>query len=374
MPTVAEVVRRHGAAYLETHGDRVLPGHRAALEAIASCRTAAAGGHVYRCPRCDTFVYRYHSCRNRACPACHRAQTQRWLAARSDELLDAPYFHLVFTVPEGLRRFIRSHQRAMIDVLFRAAWSSLDQLARSPRYLGGQIGAMAVLHTWTRSLEYHPHLHVLVPGVALAADGRAVRARARFLVPVRALSRLFAGRVFALARDALPGVRLPFIAAPRWVVWCAPAVQGADRVLSYLARYVFRSAITNARLSSADGDAVRFRVHSHDTRAARVVTLEPHEFLRRFLQHVLPRGLHKVRFYGLWHPAHRAARAHLAASLAGSVRRAPPHPRDTDSPPHPFHCPSCGCEDLVLLGRVPRSPRRPQLTDRSPPHASRCSR
>ena len=374
MPTVAEVVRRHGAAYLDEHGDRVLPGHRAALRAIAACRTAAAGGHVYRCPQCETYVYRYHSCRNRACPACHRAQTQQWLAARRDELIDAPYFHLVFTVPEGLRRFIRSHQRAMIDVLFRAAWQALDQLARHPRYLGGEIGAMAALHTWTRALEYHPHLHVLVPGVGLAGDGRAVRARPRFLVPVRALSRLFAGRFFALARAALPTVQMPFIADTRWVVWCAPAVQGADLVLSYLARYVFRSAITNARLSSVDDGAVRFRVHSHDTRAARLVTLTPHEFLRRFLQHVLPRGLHKVRFFGLWHPARRAARAQLAASLPAASRHAAPQPREAPSAPHAFRCPTCKTTDLILLGRLPRRlPTAPSL-DRSPPCALRCPR
>jgi predicted RNA-binding Zn-ribbon protein involved in translation (DUF1610 family) len=374
VPSVAEVVRRYGAAYLDDHGGRVLPSHRAALCAIASCRTAAAGGHVYRCPQCDTYVYRYHSCRNRACPACHRAQTQAWLAARRAELIDVPYFHLVFTVPEALRRFVRSHQRAMLDVLFRAAWLSLDQLARHPRYLGGQIGAMAVLHTWTRALEYHPHLHVLVPGVALADDGRAVCAHPRFLVPVRVLSRLFAGRVFALARAALPGERLPFIAAPRWVVWCAPAVQGTDRVLSYCARYVFRQAITDARLSSIDGDVVRFRVTSHDARAARLVTLTAHEFLRRFLQHVLPRGLHKVRFYGLWHPAQRAMRTRLVAALAVSSHYAPRHTREAEAPPLPFRCPSCGTTELILLGRLPRKRDGASALDRSPPHTSRCPR
>lgn len=368
MPTVAEIVRRYGARYLEAFGNRLPPGHRAALRAIASCRTAAAGGHVYRCPHCQSLVYRYHSCRNRVCPACHHVQTQRWLQARRRELLDAPYFHLVFTVPDALHRFIRSHQRPMLDVLFHAAWQALDLLARDPRWLGGEIAALMVLHTWSRTLEYHPHLHVLVPGVALAPDGRVIRARPRFLLPVRALSRLFAGRVFALARAALPAERLPFVTAPHWVVWCAPAVHGTDRVLSYLARYVFRCAITNARLQCIDERAVRFRVHSHDARTPRSVTLPAQEFLRRFLQHVLPRGLHKVRFYGLWHPARRTARARLAAALPASSHRAPPAPSHPDSSPHPFRCPTCGSTDLIPLGRLPRTFFHLPALDRSPPH------
>lgn len=367
MPTVAEVVRRYGAAYLDDHGGRLLPGHRAALLAIAACRTAASGGHVYRCPRCERDVYRYHSCRHRSCPSCHRAQTERWLVERRRELLEVPYFHLVFTVPEGLRRFIRSHQRAMLGVLFHAAWQALHELAESPRYLGGEIGAMAVLHTWTRALEYHPHLHVLVPGVARGDDDRVIRGRPRFLVPVRALSRLFAGRFLALARAAVPNTPPPFVTAKQWVVWCAPAVHGVDRVLAYLARYVFSSAITNARIVSVEDNAVRFRVRSHNDHAHRLVTLTSHEFLRRFLQHVLPRGLHKVRFYGLWHASHHAARARLAAALALGSRLAPRQSHDVTTPAHPFCSPSCGATQLILLGRLPRLPAASALLDRSPP-------
>ena len=200
MPEVADILRRHGAQYLKRHGSRVLPSHRRAIRAILACRTAAMGGELYGCPDCDDFVYRYHSCRHRACPKCHSQQTRNWLEARRKELIDVPYFHIVFTVPSQLRRLIRSNQRILYAVLMRAAFHALQELAWDPKFLGGRIGALCVLHTWTRTLGHHPHVHILVPAVGLDRDGRACAARQSFLVPTRALSKIFAAKFIAMAR------------------------------------------------------------------------------------------------------------------------------------------------------------------------------
>jgi hypothetical protein len=373
VPGVADVVRRHGAAYLTRYGDRILQSHRKALSDIASCRTAAMGGHLWECPRCHRVEFRYHSCRNRACPKCHGRQTARWLEERRGELLAVPYFHVVFTVPDGLRRVIRSHQEALLGALMRAAAEALRELAAATRYLGGDIGMLAVLHTWTRTLEYHPHVHILVPGVAVGRDGEVRLARRSYLVPVRALSRLFMGKFFTLARKALPRhVELPYVRARRWVVYAKPTVSGADSTLQYLARYVFRQAITDRRIISDEGGIVAFRYRHDGTSRWRTMALPAEEFLRRFLQHVLPRGINKVRYYGLWHPARRQQLRSLQLLLGtgpspDATSRSPTH---GDEPYQPT-CPHCGCDRMVRIGSLPHVPHVFAATTRAPPcHSS----
>ena len=310
MTGLADVVRQHGQHYIAQHRARMLPSHVRALRAIASCRTAALGGHLAHCSRCDTEHLLYHSCRHRACPQCGHDATQRWLARQRELMLPVPYFHVVFTLPAELRRVVRAHQKALLPVLFRAAFDSLAALCADPKFVGGQIGALAVLHTWTRTLEWHPHLHVLVPGGALAADGRTwlpIKARnKRFLVPVKALAKHFRGRFLHLARRGLPSGQLPHVPWSKpWVVFAKPAVQGADAVLAYLGRYVHRTAIADKAIVASDDGHVAFTYRDSRDQARKRMTLPAHEFLRRFLQHVPAKGLHRVRAYGLLHPAHR---------------------------------------------------------------------
>jgi len=234
MPTLAEVVRRHGPPYALRHGPRLLPSHARALRDIAGCRTAALGGHLARCESCGEEHLVYHSCRSRACPRCGRDRARAWIEQQSELLLPVTYFHLVFTLPAELRRVVRQHQRALIPVLFRAAYESLAALCRDPRHLGGGIGALGVLHTWSRTLEWHPHVHFLVPGGALTSQGQWREARRkkgkpgeRYLVPVRALSSGFRGRFLRMARRALAEGTLPRLPNKPWVVYAKPALQRA---------------------------------------------------------------------------------------------------------------------------------------------------
>lgn len=273
---------------------------------LAACRTEALGGQMYRCDRCGHAHPTYHSCRNRSCPKCHRTDTRRWLRHREQELLPVGHFHLIFTLPPALHRIVRSHQRILHAVLMNAAAHALMTLARDPKFLGARIGILAVLHTWGGALNHHPHVHFLVPAGGLSPDGsRWIPSRKHYLVPVQALSILFRARFMALARKALPQLRFPqSLWQTPWVVHCKPAIQGPHRVIQYLARYVHRIAITNRRILSTDERTVTFRYKDSRHQRWKTMTLDAQEFLRRFLQHVLPRGAHKVRYYGLLSPYH----------------------------------------------------------------------
>jgi hypothetical protein len=359
--SVAAAVRQFGPAYLARFGATMPAGHRRALADLAACRTIAMGGHVTQCLACQREHYVYHSCRNRSCPACHGAQTHAWLTARATELLPVPYFHVVFTLPAELRAIVRTHPRVLLPVLMQTAAASLQALAADPHYLGGTLGVLAVLHTWTRTLVYHPHVHCLVPGGALGPDGTSWHpARGQYLVPVRALSVGFRARFLRRLRHVLPDVAVPpTVWRTPWVVYAKPTVQGAERVLRYLARYVHRAAITDARILTVTATTVTFRYQHAATRTWRTMTLPGEEFLRRFLQHVLPRGLHKVRYYGWWRPHAAPIRAHLQAQLAparpASTAASDPTSRVADSA-HTVGapvCPHCGLGPLVRRGPLP---------------------
>ena len=308
---LADVLRRHGPAYIERYGSSMLPSHLRALHDIVRCRTAEMGGHVAECTQCGREHLFLHSCGNRACPRCGHDATVAWIDRQRQLLLPVRYYHVVFTLPEELRRLVRSHQQPLLTVLFQAAFESLSALCLDPHFLGAQIGALAVLHTWTRTLEWHPHIHMLVPGGGLAPDGRTFvqvpRRRKRYLVPVAALSERFRGRFYHLARRALPGVAIPDIPKDkRWVTFCKPAVQGADTVLDYLGRYVHRTALSGKAIVACDDDTVTFAYRESRQSTRRTMTLPAREFLRRFLQHVPPKGLHRVRTFGLLHPSRRS--------------------------------------------------------------------
>ena len=306
MTTLADLVHQYGTAYLGKYGDRMLPSHRRVLRDIAQCRTAALGGHVYYCPDCQKTHYQYHSCQNRHCPQCQHDRGQQWLVRQQELLLPVPYFMVTFTLPAELRDLLRRNQQTGYNILFRASAAALQDLAWDPRYVGGQIGMVGVLHTWGANLSYHPHVHYLVPAGGLAANKESwIKTRHDFLVPVKALSILFRAKF----RDALKETDL-FDQIPAqvwrkdWVVHCKAVGNGLS-ALKYLAPYIFRVAISNNRILKVADGKVTFRYRESDTRKWRTSTLTAEEFLRRFLQHVLPKGFVKVRYYGLFSPSLR---------------------------------------------------------------------
>jgi len=353
---LADVVARHGAGYLERFAAMMPSSHRAALHAIAACRTPMLGGHIAQCDHCGREHVLFHSCRHRACPRCGYDATTRWLEAQRALLLPVPYFHVVFTLPQELRRLIRDHQRQLFGALFTVAFESLAKLCANSRYLGTErIGALAVGHTWARTLEWHPHVHMLVPGVGIAGDERTwlqpPRRRRLYLVPVKALSSIFRGRFLARVQSLLPDVTLPqSLWTKPWVVFAKPVVNGADRVLEYLVRYVHRTALSDKAIAAVDEDSVTFtyrRSHDHQRTTMR---LSPHEFLRRFLQHVPPKGFHRVRSYGLLHPSQRDLLRQLQLLL--SSRNAPPPALAPPSPAPRRVCSHCHHGSLHLVRRL----------------------
>jgi hypothetical protein len=347
---VADVFRRFADDYLSAYGASMLPSHRRAIADIQACRTAALGGHLWRCEQCSAEVFSYHSCKNRSCPKCHTDQTERWIEARKAEMLPTTYFHVTVTVPEELREVLRANQRDGYALLMKAAAEAIIEFARDPRHVGGTVGVLAVLHTWTQQLLYHPHVHCLVTGGGISDDGRMWHpARKAFLVPLRALAKLLRGKLRAALRKP-------------WVVHCTVWGEGEQAVLDYLARYVFRVAITNARIVGLDDQAVTIRYKQRQSNRWRTSRVPGQEFMRRFLQHVLPKGLHKVRYFGLWHPARRAdaARAHLLLRLTHPATPPQAETSAAADPNGPRICPCCGKGVLVLVRRLsPEQPRAP---------------
>jgi len=365
MVDLADIVKAHGAQYRATFGDRMLQSHKRALSAIAQCRTEALGGHLAQCEECGHQHYSYHSCKNRSCPTCHGDDTKRWLEQREAELLPVHYFHLVFTLPQELREIVRKNQKQLYGILMQAATEALLAIGLDPEHVGGKLGILAVLHTWTRALEHHPHVHMLVPAGGLDKDGVWRPARKKeFLVPVRALSRGFRGRFMKLARKALPDVTFPKeVWDKEWVVFCKPAFNRTRKVLRYLGRYVHRIAITNNRILSLSNGNVTFRYQPSDSQEWRTMKLPANEFLRRFLQHVLPQGFHKVRYFGLWSPRNRTTLKRLQLLLEERRQREEAKSADTPPPPKPQRrCPCCEDGRMIIIQWLPKQPRSPPMT------------
>jgi len=361
MVELAEIVNAHGSDYLEEFGHSILPSHRRALFDIAACRTELMGGHVAECPACSYQHYSYHSCKNRSCPKCHGNDTKRWLVQREAEFLPTRYFHLVFTLPAELRDIARSNQKTLYAILMQAAAEALLKLGRDGKFVGGKLGILAVLHTWTRALELHPHIHMLVPAGGLDKDGIWRQARKKFLVPVEALSAGFRGRFMKLAKAALPDTGFPpEIWEKKWVVFCKPTFRKEKHVLRYLGRYVHRIAITNNRIESLRDGRVTFRYQHSDTHQWKRMTLTAKEFLRRYLQHVLPQGFHKVRYYGLLSPANRLTLRRVQLLIADRNKSGKAEPQDV--PPETDSnrtCPCCTEGIMVVVSWLPRRARSP---------------
>jgi len=373
MIELAEVFRRFAADYLSAHGASMLPSHRRAIADILDCRTAALGGQVWRCEACSSEVFSYHSCGNRSCPKCHTAQTREWLEHRQAEMLPVPYFHITITVPAELREVLRANQRDGYAVLMQACAAAIIELAGDPRYVGGTVAVLAVLHTWTQQLSLHPHVHCLVSGGGISGDASAWHpARRNFLVPIKALAKLIRGKFRAMLRCKRPDLGIPDAAWRKdWILHVSTRGNGEQAVLDYLARYVFRVALTNARIVGLDDATVSIQYKERKTGRARTCRLSGDEFMRRFLQHVLPRGFHKVRYFGLWHPSqrHNAARVRQMLQLQAAPKVDPPpqpvvppiEPGVEPMPPIelPQICPHCHHGRLIFVRALTRhSPRQ----------------
>jgi hypothetical protein len=370
MIEVADIFRRFADPYLAAHGATMPPSHRRAIADILACRTELLGGSIWRCDRCCHEVFSYHSCRNRSCSKCHADQTQHWLEARKLEMLPCHYFHVTVTVPEELRDVLRANQRDGYALLMKAAAEAIIDIGRDPRYVGGTVGVLAVLHTWTQQLIYHPHVHCLVTGGGVDG-GNWYPARPSFLAPEAALAKLVRGKLKAWFAQKRPDLIIPDDAWTKpWIVRITCWGEGEEAVLRYLARYVFRIAITNSRIVSIDGDTVSFRYKHRKSSRWRTCTIDGQEFMRRFLQHVLPKGLHKVRYFGLWHPCKRQTASAVRLLLLREQGRplpTPPLPElkspgDRDQPSasaaEPRICPRCHIGHLVFWREL--SPKQPQ--------------
>jgi hypothetical protein len=380
---LAEVFARHGAAYQATH--RLAAVQYRAMRAIQACRTERLGGHVERCDACARLRYHYHSCRNRHCPKCQTLAKERWLAARRAELLPVPYFHVVFTLPHELNALAQGNPRAIYTLLFQSVSATLIEFGANPRWLGGEIAASLVLHTWGQTLSQHLHLHCLVAAGALAPDGHWISSRRGFLFPVTALSPVFRGKFLAGLKQLFSAGTLKFAASSApladttaqrrlfntlyekpWVVYAKRPFAGPAQVLDYLGRYTHRVAISNHRLVSLKDDEVRFRYkdYAHGNRR-KVLSLEPTEFIRRFLLHVLPSGFMRIRHYGIL--ANRTKREKLAQARTALDSAPTPQPPEPESVAAFWlrvasldihQCPHCKAGRMIVIGSISASRAR----------------
>jgi hypothetical protein len=335
-PEVADIFRRYGAAYRESHGASLCTAQRRVMSAIELCRTAALGGHVEHCDHCDHQRIFYNSCRDRHCPKCQSLARAKWLEDRRSELLDTQYFHVVFTVPQPIAAIALQNKETVYNILFRATAETLRTIAADPEHLGAQIGFFAVLHTWGQTLFHHPHLHCVVPGGGISPDGkRWISCPPDFFLPVPVLSRLFRRLFLDYLRQAFDAGGLQFsssleplrarnaflrhiapIRKKDWVVYAKPPFAGPEEVLKYVARYTHSVAISNNRLLDIDDGKVQFRWKDYrDDNRHKTMTLGADEFIRRFLLHVLPDGFQRIRYFGFLANRYRAEKLALCRQL-----------------------------------------------------------
>jgi Putative transposase/Transposase zinc-binding domain len=373
---VADIFRGHGAAWRKANAGHMSLGQLKVMSAIESCRTAALGGHVARCEKCSHTVIAYNSCRNRHCPKCQGAAAKEWLAAREAELLPVPYYHAVFTLPAAIADIAYQNKAVIYDLLFKASAETLITIAADPKHLGARVGVLSVLHTWGSALTHHPHVHMIVPGGGISLDGtKWLACRPGFFLPVRVLSRLFRRLFLDKLVAAHQAGQLQFFGnhAPltdaqafaaylgplrdvEWVVYSKRPFGGPKAVLAYLARYTHRVAISNSRLIALDDNGVTFKWKDYRIEGPdryKVMTLATHEFIRRFLSHVLPTGFHRIRHYGLFANTSRAdniarARELLAVPLLpiDAIKAAGTDASEPQTSEHP--CPCCGGRMIII--------------------------
>jgi putative transposase/transposase-like zinc-binding protein len=372
---VADIFRDHGETWRAVNAGHVSLDQLKVMSAIERCRTAALGGHVERCEKCAHTVIAYNSCRNRHCPKCQGAAAREWLAEREAELLPVPYFHVVFTLPTAIADIAYQNKAVIYDLLFKASSETMLTIAADPKHLGARIGILSVLHSWGSALTHHPHVHMIVPGGGFSLDGsKWVSCRPLFLLAVEVLSALFRGLFLDKLRAAYRAGALAFfgkhaqLSDPRafaaylaplwntkWVVYCKRPFGGPKEVLRYLARYTHRVAISNRRLIACDEKGVTFKWKDYRIEGPeryKVMTLATHEFIRRFLMHVLPAGFHRIRYYGLLASGQRAENVARARELlmppiipVDAIKARNP---DAAEPQTTNLCPCCGGRMITI--------------------------
>jgi hypothetical protein len=363
MPELADIVRRHGPAYLQRHGAQLPWHHRKALRAIVACRTPDLGGHLYACAECAHRHFAYHSCHHRSCPKCGGAEAAAWRERHLEALLPVPYFLVTFTLPQELRALCQRNQRLFYTLLFKESAQTLQEIASHPRHLGAELGFCGVLHTWSRQLAYHPHVHYLVPGGGLRADHkkwrrcRITKEHQPYLLPVQVLSQRFRNRFAATFREEAPHLyhQLPTsVWRKSWVVHSQPAGSG-EAAVSYLSAYVQRTALSNQRLLADQEGRITLGYTESATKKRKTLQLEADTFIARVLAHVLPPRFHKIRSFGWLHP-----RAKTRLRKVQTLLAVPLIFRQPAGQPPPIHrrCLFCGKPALVIIGRL-RRPRPP---------------
>ena len=373
---VADIFRDHGAAWRDANAGHLSRGQLKVMSAIETCRTATLGGHVARCETCAHTVVAYNSCRDRHCPKCQAAAAREWLQAREAELLPVPYFHLVFTLPGPIADIAYHNKAVVYDLLFKASAETMFTIAAEPKHLGADIGFTAVLHTWGSAMTHHPHLHMIVPGGGISCDGqRWISCRPNFFLPVLVLSKLFRRLMLEKLAAAHAAGKLQFfgdhahlaqpdaftaVLAPlrntKWFVYSKRPFAGPEAVLAYLSRYTHRVAISNSRLITASDKGVTFKVKDYRIEGAgrfKTMTLDVAEFIRRFLIHVLPKGFHRIRHYGLFANGSRAETlARARELLAVTTRSAETDPQAQGNSQEPnildHPCPHCGGRMIII--------------------------
>ncbi len=356
MSVLADWLVRQAPAWLDSSRP-LTPAQRRALHAILRCRTRELGGHVYRCTQCSQNDYAYHSCHHRACPRCGGARTAEWTAKQTERLLPVPYFLVTLTVPEAMRPIFAARPEVLYDLFFTQAARALQTVAAIPRHLGAELGFLGVLHTWGRQLQYHPHLHFIIPGGGLCPNHASWRASCQpdWLLPKQPVEAALRRGMDEALRHAAPDLHAQVLDAcwrEGWYAHWQPAGSG-ENVVKYLARYVGRTAISDERIVTATDDAVTFTYTDSATQEPRQCTFTAEEFMRRYLQHVLPPGQHRVRYFGWMHPAAKQRRAIVDTVLAVVLVV-----RTKVATPDPWHlrCPHCGGFTLVCVGKIPRNP------------------
>lgn len=360
---LADIFEQFGAAYRQKY-QNMLPSHIQAMNAIERCRTEALGGQVFACPECDELRYSYHSCRNRHCPKCQYEQMQKWLALQQRLLLPVPYSLLTFTLPDELRQLARQNQKLIYNLLFRTSAQATQKLAKDPRFVGGQIGLIGVLHTWTRKLAFHPHVHYLAPSGGLASDGLTwLPASRNFFLPVKALSKLFRAAFQKALKKTRLYERIPHnVWRKEWVVHCK-AVGDGNAALKYLAPYIHRVAISNRRLLALSSGSLKtaqvtFSYRDAKTGKTKRSHLAAGKFIHRFLQHVLPRGFVRVRYYGFFGTRARTKLARLQRMMSNdttcleTLEEDSDHSSKEEELKKEIPCPNCG-QAMVFQRTIP---------------------
>ena len=364
MIEIADIFKKHGSSYLSKYSAGMLPSHTKAFDDILKCRTPIMGGKLYYCPDCKKYEYSYHSCGNRNCPKCQNDKADLWLEKNNKLLLPVNHFMVTFTLPEELRSFARSNQKLFYNLLFKCSSKSIEKLSADPKYIGGKPGMIGILHTWSRTLVYHPHVHYIVTGGGLSENkNKWNKSSSNFLLPVKALSIIFRAKFRDKLKKENPAL---FNSIPSkiwrkdWVVNSITVGRG-KKALKYLAQYVFRIAISNSRIITLKNGKVTFKYKESKTKLWKTMTLEVEEFIRRFLQHVLPSGFVKVRYYGLFAVKNRTFLEQIREILGCREKEKRINSKTKNS--KVFKCPVCKKKMIIVLSM----PRPVSKCNKAPP-------